>query len=216
MVADHLNLDDSNMPKLKLGKLSRREGIPLSPSISIAKVMAKRQYGPGVHGPKQRRGRTSTYGLQLREKQRAKLLYGLREKQFYGYYLKAIKKQGDTGEMLIQALETRLDNTVFRLGFAKTRQQARQLVGHKFFLVNGKSVNIPSYSVRPGEEITFKDTKKAKAIMPELLKNAEEARVPSWLQTDAKSGNGKVLSLPEGEDLNQPFDPKLIIEFYSR
>jgi small subunit ribosomal protein S4 len=216
MAAVLLNLDDSNMPKLKLGKLSRREGIPLSPSISIAKVMSRRPYGPGVHGPKQRRGRVSIYGLQLREKQKAKLLYGLREKQFRNYYEKAIQKQGDTGELLIQSLELRLDNAVHRLGFAKTRQQSRQLVTHKFFTVNGTTVNVPSYVVRPGDVIAFKETKKAKPIMPELLKNAEEAKIPSWLQTDAKAGSGTVLSEPEGDDLNQPFDTKLIIEFYSR
>lgn len=216
MDVDHLNLDDSNMPKLKLGKLSRREGIPLSPSISVAKVMSRRPYGPGVHGPKQRRGRVSIFGSQLREKQKAKLLYGLREKQFRNYYEKAIIQKGDTGELLIQSLELRLDNVVFRLGFAKTRQQSRQLVTHKFFTVNGVTVNVPSYAVRSGDIIAFKDTKKGKAIMPELINNAEETNIPGWLQTDAKSGSGTVLSEPVGDDLKQPFDTKLIIEFYSR
>jgi len=216
MAAVLQNLDDSNMPKLKLGKLSRREGIPLSPSISIAKVMSRRPYGPGMHGPKQRRGRVSIYGLQLREKQKAKLLYGLREKQFRNYYEKAIIQQGDTGDLLIQSLELRLDNVVHRLGFAKTRQQSRQLVTHKFFTVNGITVNVPSYVVRPSDVIAVKETKKNKPIMPELLKNAEEANIPGWLQTDAKAGSGTVLSEPVGDDLKQPFDTKLIIEFYSR
>ena len=202
--------------KRKLGKLSRREGIPLSSSVSVAKVMQRRPYGPGVHGPEQKRRRVSTYGLQLREKQKAKLLYNLREKQFRNYYKKAIAKEGDTGETLVQMLELRLENVVYRMGFAKTRQQARQLVSHKFFTVNGRTVNIRSYKVSPGDEISFKETKKQKAIIPELMKHAETIKVPSWLSVDIASGTGKVLSAPDGEDLKQPFDPKLIIEFYSR
>jgi len=202
----------------KLAKLSRREGIPLSPSTSIAKVMARRPYGPGVHGPKSngRPKRMSIYGTQLREKQKAKLIYNIREKQFRNYYTKAVARDGETGQELIKMLETRLDNVVFRLGFAKTRQQSRQLVSHKFFLVNGRSVNIPSYTVKPGDEITIKENKRGKAIMPELMKHAEESTIPSWLQSDSQNGQGKVLSVPEGEDLKQPFDLKLIIEFYSR
>lgn len=202
--------------KKKLGKLSRREGIPLSPSVSIAKVMQRRAYGPGVHGPKQTRKRVSTYGLQLREKQKAKLIYDLREKQFLNYYKKAIRVDGDTGEILVRLLELRLENVVLRMGFAKTRQQARQLVSHKFFTVNGKPVNIRSYKVRPGDVVAFKDTKKEKKIMPDLFEHADTVTVPSWLSVDKKAGSGQVLSEPEGDDLKQLFDPKLIIEFYSR
>ncbi|PIR47960.1 30S ribosomal protein S4 [Candidatus Uhrbacteria bacterium CG10_big_fil_rev_8_21_14_0_10_50_16] len=202
--------------KKKLGKLSRREGIPLSPSVSIAKVMQRRPYGPGMHGPKQTRKRVSTYGLQLREKQKAKLLYDLREKQFRNYYKKAIRTDGDTGVILIRLLELRLENVVLKMGFAKTRQQARQLVSHKYFTVNGIPVNIRSYKVKSGDIVAFKDTKKDKKIMPDLLVHAETVTVPSWLSVDVKKGSGQVLSEPEGDDLNQPFDPTLIIEFYSR
>lgn len=188
----------------------------MSPSISVAKVMQRRPYGPGQHGPKQTRKRVSTYGLQLREKQKAKLLYDLREKQFRNYYKKAIRMDGDTGESLVRMLELRLENAIFRMGFAKTRQQARQLVSHKYFTVNGKPVNIRSYKVKSGDVIAFKDNKKDKKIMPELLKHAETVTVPSWLSVDITKGSGQVLSEPQGDDLTQPFDPKLIIEFYSR
>lgn len=204
--------------KQKLGKLSRREGIPLSPSISVAKVMQRRPYGPGQHGPgsMRKRKRVSTYGLQLREKQKAKLLYNLREKQFRNYYKKAINMDGDTGETLVRMLELRLENVVYRMGFAKTRQQARQMVSHKFFTVNDKTVNIRSYKVKPGDVIAFKENKKEKKLLPEILEHAENATIPSWLSVDIKKGSGQVLSTPEGDDLKQPFDPKLIIEFYSR
>lgn len=202
--------------KQKLGKLSRREGIPLSPSVSIAKVMQRRPYGPGVHGPSHKRKRVSTYGLQLREKQKAKLLYNLREKQFRGYYKKAIRMEGDTGELLVRMLELRLENVVFRMGFAKTRQQARQMVSHKYFTVNGTPVNIRSYKVKSGDTIAFKDNKKNKKLTAEMLEHAETVTVPSWLSVDNKAGTGQVLSEPGGDDLKQPFDPKLIIEFYSR
>lgn len=218
MDAGHQNQDDYNMAsvKKKLGKLSRREGTPLSASVSIAKVMSRRQYGPGVHGPNPSRRRMSTYGLQLREKQKAKRLYDLRERQFRNYFTKAVNRQGNTGELLVRALEMRLENVVFRLGFTKTRQQARQLVSHKFFTVNGKTVNIRSYQVSVGDEIALKETKKNKTIVAELQKHAENTTVPSWLTADSKTLSGKVLSAPEGEDLQQVFDPKLIIEFYSR
>ncbi len=203
-------------PIKKLAKLSRREGIPLSASSSVTKVMQRRQYAPGVHGPKQVQKRLSTYGTQLREKQRAKLIYNLRERQFRNYCKDAVTKQGDTGKILLQMLELRLENVVFRLGLAKTRQQARQLVSHKFFTVNGKPVNIRSYHVKPGDEVSIKATKMNKKLMPELMKNAETTKVPGWLALDMTRGAGKVLAVPEGDDLQQPFDPKLIIEFYSR
>lgn len=190
--------------------------MPLSTSISVAKVMARRPNVPGVHGPKQVRKRLSTYGTQLREKQRAKLLYNLRERQFSRYAQEAVSKTGDTGKFLVQMLELRLENVVFRMGFAKTRQQARQMVSHKFFTVNGRTVNIRSYRVRPGDEISIKETKREKKLMPEILKHAESVLVPSWLLVDLQNGTGKVLSVPEGDELQQPFDPTLIIEFYSR
>ncbi|MBI2476587.1 30S ribosomal protein S4, partial [Candidatus Uhrbacteria bacterium] len=147
------------MPRHFYGKLSRRDGTVLSASSSIAKVLARRPFAPGVHGPKQKpTGRMSAFGLQLREKQKAKRVYDIRERQFRNYFKKAVKRQGNTAELMMQDLEMRLDNVVFRMGFAKTRQQARQLVSHKFFLVNGKGTNIRSYHVRPGDEIQLKST----------------------------------------------------------
>lgn len=202
--------------KRKFGKLSRRERIPLSASVSIAKVLSRRSYGPGVHGPKPKRGRMSIYGVQLREKQKAKLMYDLREKQFRGYYAKATQKQGDTGELLVRMLETRFDNALHRLGLAKTRQQARQLISHKFFTINGTTVNIRSYQVKPGDVIALKETKKNKALIAELKEYAKTVTTPSWLSADPEALSGTVLSEPSEEDLKQPFDPKLIIEFYSR
>ncbi len=204
------------MPRKKYGKLSRRHGTELAASSSIAKVLSRRQYGPGQHGPSERRRRMSTYGLQLREKQKAKNLYDIRERQFRNYFQKAIRREGNTADLLIQDLELRLDNVLFRMGLVKTRQQARQLVSHKFFMVNGKSVNIRSYRVKPGDEVSLKPTKKDKAVVTELKEFAASATVPAWLQADASTLSGRVLSVPEGEDLQQVFDPKLIIEFYSR
>jgi small subunit ribosomal protein S4 len=210
------HVDYNHMPRKKYGKLSRRNGTALSASTSISKVLSRRQYGPGQHGPSERRRRMSTYGLQLREKQKAKNLYDIREKQFRNYFQKAIRREGNTSDLLIQDLELRLDNVLFRLGFAKTRQQARQLVSHKFFMVNGKNVNIRSYQVKPGDEISLKPTKKDKTVVTDLKEHSASATVPNWLQADASNLSGRVLSKPEGEDLQQVFDPKLIIEFYSR
>lgn len=204
------------MPRQKYGKMSRRDQTPLSASQGVAKALARRAYGPGVQGVKQTRRRMSSYGLQLREKQKAKRLYDIRERQFRNYIEKAVQRKGNTSAMLIQELELRLDNTVFRLGFARTRQQARQLVSHKFFQVNGKTVNIRSYQVRPGDEVSLKPIKQGKHIVADIQQYAATVTVPSWLVADAVALSGRVLSVPEGEDLNQVFDPKLIIEFYSR
>ncbi|MEK7529938.1 MAG: 30S ribosomal protein S4 [Patescibacteria group bacterium] len=204
------------MPKTKYGKISRRFGTPLSASPSIQKVLSRRSYGPGVQGPKQQRRRTSTFGLQLNEKQKAKLLYDIRERQFRNYFQKAVRRKGNTEDFLMQELESRLDNVVFRMGFAKTRQQARQLVSHKFFSVNGKGVNIRSYKVKPGDEVSLRDTKKSKGLIDELKEHAGHVTVPGWLLTEPPQLAGRMLSMPEGEHLKDVFDAKLIIEFYSR
>ncbi len=199
----------------KLGKMSRREGVPLSTSSSILKLMAKRPYPPGVHGKKNmgRPSRLSVYGQQLREKQKAKRLYGLMERQFRNYFVKAEKMEGNSGEQLCRLLELRLDNTVFRLGFAKTRPQARQMVSHGMFKVDGIKVNIPSYQVRVGETIELRDNKKDKKLFSDLSDRLKTTTVPGWLHMEANVG--KVVSIPAGEDLKEVFDPKLIVEFYS-
>jgi small subunit ribosomal protein S4 len=200
-----------------VARLSRRYGVALHDGVE--KVLSRRPFAPGVHGPKQAqaRPRTSVYGLQLREKQKAKLMFGVRERQFQNYFEKAMNTEGDTGLSLVRLLETRLDNAVYRLGFAATRRQARQFVTHALFLVNGKPLNVPSYTVRVGDVIALKDTKKKKAMVADMVKRLEAARMPSWLMADAATLSGKVLSMPTADELKQEvFDPKMIVEFYSR
>lgn len=177
--------------------------------------VVRRAFPPGQHGPTSRR-RLTPFGVQLREKQKAKRLYGLMEKQFSNYFKKASTKSGDTGIFLKQFLELRLDNVVYRLGFARSRRQARQLVGHGMFLVNGKMVNIPSYQVRPGDLVTIKESKVSKKIFNDLKDRLQKHEVPGWLSLEAKDAKGKVISRPEAEELDKSFDSKLIIEFYSR
>ena len=198
-----------------LGKMSRREGIPLSTSASIIKLMQKRPYAPGAHGKANagRPPRLSVYGQQLREKQKAKRLYGIMEKQFRNYFTKAARTEGNTGEQLCRLLETRLDNVVFRLGFAKTRPQARQMVSHGMFLVNGDKVNVASYQVRVGDVVEIRGNKTSKKVFSDLGDRMKTTTVPGWLHMEG--GKGKVVSVPAGEDLKEAFDPKLIVEFYS-
>ncbi len=197
-----------------MGKMSRREGVALSTSTSTLKVMQKRPYIPGVHGKAgMRPAKVSVFGTQLREKQKAKRFYGIMEKQFRNYFKKATSMPGNTGENLGRLLETRLDNTVFRLGFSKTRPQARQMVSHCMFYVNGKKVNIASYAVSVNDIIEIKPSKQGKKVFSDLTDRLKTHRVPSWLHREELTG--KVVSLPMGDDLKEAYDPKLIIEFYS-
>jgi len=202
----------------KYGKMSRREGVALSTSEKVLKVIQKRPYAPGVHGNARggHRSRLSVFGTQLREKQKAKRLYGVMERQFRNYFAKASAMPGNTGENLSQLLEMRLDNAVFRLGLAKTRPQARQLVAHAIFSVNGKKINIPSYQVRVDDQISIRGSKKEKGVFSELDDRLKNHQVPAWLHLDAKERTGKVVGIPEGEDLKEIYDSKLIVEFYSR
>lgn len=193
--------------------MCRREGASLCGREKCA--FKRRGTVPGVHGAKKTR-RPSIFGSQLREKQKAKRLYNILERQFRGYFEKAVKKQGDTGKLIIQMLETRFDNTIYRLGFAKTRRQARQFVSHSMFDINGKKVNIPSYQVKVGDTITLREVKKNKKAFENISEQLQKTETPSWLLIDPASVTGKVLSLPEGENLKTIFDPKLIVEFYSR
>lgn len=197
-------------------KMCRREGVSLCGKEKCA--LKRRQAPPGVHGPAQamRRPRVSSYGIQLREKQKAKRLYNVMERQFRRYFEAATQKKGNTADFLIQILERRLDNVVYRLGFAKTRRQARQMVGHGFITVNGVLVDIPSFTVRVGEVIAFKESKKSKGLLNGLQERLQKTEAPRWLSLDAATFTGKVTSLPEGEDLKSVFDPTLIVEFYSR
>lgn len=199
-----------------MGKMSRRDSVALSTSGKVLKVMQRRPYGPGQHGNTRRRRRLSVYGQQLREKQKAKRLYGVLEKQFRNYFSKASNMPGNTPDNLSRLLETRLDNVVFRLGLAKTRPQARQMVSHALFTVNGNKVNIPSYQVRVDDVIAVRENKQKKGVFADLDERMKNHTVPGWLHMDASVKEGKVVNMPEGEDLKEVYDPTLIVEFYSR
>lgn len=193
--------------------MCRRAGISLCGRKKCASL--RRNFAPGVHGP-QRRPRLTPYAVQLREKQNAKHLYGVQERQFRKYFETASRSKGDTAELLVQALEMRLDNVVFRTGLATNRFQARQLVGHGHVTVNGKRVDIPSFRVRPGELIGLSKKMQASKLIQERMEDIKNTQTPSWLALDADQLVGKVVSAPTGEDLRQVFDPKVIVEFYSR
>ncbi|MBI2356429.1 MAG: 30S ribosomal protein S4 [Candidatus Doudnabacteria bacterium] len=196
-------------PKIKL---SRKFGEPLS--AKAAKYLAKRNYRPGMHGASPRR--VSEFGLQLREKQKAKAIYGIMERQFRRYYEQASKKVGITGDALLQMLEMRLDNAVYRLGFATSRPQARQLVAHGFFEVNGKKVNIPSYSVRVGDEIKVAENKKNSTYIKNVTPVINNTKTVEWLGLEPKSLSGKVLSAPNKDQVENTINTQLIVEYYSR
>ncbi|MGD9696010.1 MAG: 30S ribosomal protein S4 [Thermoleophilia bacterium] len=191
-------------------KLSRREGIALTDKAQ--KYLDRRPYPPGEHG--RGRIRQSEYLLQLREKQKTRRFYGVLEKQFRRYYEKASRQPGITGENLLRMLEQRLDNVVYRLGFAATRRQARQLVNHGHFRVNGKKVDIPSYQVRADDVITVKEGSNAEPV----IRAATElvANVAPWLQADYDALNGKVLKAPDRTEIDTPVSEQLIVEFYSK
>lgn len=176
--------------------------------------VTNRSYPPGQHG--QGRSKTSEYGLQLREKQKAKRYYGLLESQFKGYFELASKRPGQTGENLLSLLESRLDNVVYRLGFAMSRAEARQLVGHGHFMVNGKKVNIPSFLVKPGMVISVRE----KSRNLEKLKANVEANTfrkpPKWLDYDAANMVARVVGVPAKEDIDLPIEEHLIVELYSK
>ena len=165
---------------------------------------------------KETRRKVSEYGLQLKEKQKVKFIYGIMEKQFHRYYVMATKKHGVAGEMLLQLLESRIDNVVFRLGFSKTRDEARQMVNHGHILVNGKKVDIPSYLVKVGDVISIKEKSKSlSGIKLILAKNGDRA-VPGWLEVDRDNFTGKVVALATKADIDYSVQENLIVEFYSR
>lgn len=191
-------------------RLSRREGLPLF-SKDIKAIERKGALPPGQHGGKLRR-RTSEYGLQLREKQKAKRLYGMLEKQFKRIVMQASKVKGATGLSLLQALETRLDNVVFRLGFAKSRAEARQFVSHGHIEVMGKKITLPSYQVKLGETIAISDKLRDNTQVKKSLEDSET--LPEWLERRATVG--KVLRIPERAEMEQSINEQMIVEFYSR
>jgi len=199
-------------------RLCRREGQKLflkGDRCYTEKCAAdRRPYPPGQHG--QGRSKTSEYGLQLREKQKAKRYYGVLESQFRGYFNMASKRKGKTGENLLALLETRLDNTIYRLGFAMSRAEARQLVLHGHFLVNGRKVNIPSFLVKPGMIISIKDKSRSLDKIKSVIE-ANSSRVPpKWLEYDANAMIAKVSTTPGREDIDIPIEEQLIVELYSK
>lgn len=199
-------------------KLARREGADLSlksPARAIDSK-CKLEQKPGQHGAA-RKGRLSDYGVQLREKQKVKRIYGLLERQFHKYYVKASNQKGNAGENLLRQLESRLDNVTYRMGFAVTRAQARQLVAHRAVSVNGKRVNLPSYQVRPGDEISLTESARSQLRVQESVTVSQEMDlVPAWVEVDAKKFSGVFKSLPERSDLPSDINESLIIELYSK
>tara|TARA_Y100001970_G_C14034530_1_gene750373 strand:+ start:75 stop:698 length:624 start_codon:yes stop_codon:yes gene_type:complete len=196
-------------------KIARRFGVNLGLKTNAAKVARRLAQAPGVHGPKKRRKTRSTYGKQLIEKQKAKYIYGIREKQFSRYVSEAERVTGDSGKNLRELLERRLDNVVYRLGFAKTRAQARQFVSHNMFTLNGKKMNIPSHLVKSGDVIALKKNKERKGVFLEITEQLAQTDTPSWLRVDPKKKEGAVLHMPLEADYDKIFDVKLIIEYYS-
>jgi len=174
----------------------------------------RRPYPPGQHG--QSRTKTSEYGLQLREKQKARRYYGILENQFHGYYEMASKRKGKTGENLLSILESRLDNVVYRLGFAMSRAEARQLVLHGHFMVNAKRVNIPSFLVKPGMIITLKEKSRSLDKFKSVIEANAFRQPPKWLEYDAGALVAKVISYPSREDIDMPIEEQLIVEHYSK
>ncbi|RUO51748.1 MULTISPECIES: 30S ribosomal protein S4 [Pseudidiomarina] len=200
-------------PKLKL---SRREGTDLflKSGVRAIDTKCKLESAPGQHGA--RRGRLSDYGLQLREKQKVRRMYGVLEKQFRNYYKEAARIKGNTGENLLQLLEQRLDNVVYRMGFASTRAEARQLVSHKAVVVNGQVVNIPSFKVRPEDVVSVREKAKKQARIAAALDLADQREKPVWLEVDANKMEGQFKRLPERSDLSAEINEQLIVELYSK
>ncbi len=177
-------------------------------------AIERRPYPPGQHG--QGRVKFSGYGVQLREKQKVKRMYGLLESQFRGYFKRAAAGTGKTGERLLQELELRLDNVVFRMGFADTRNEARQLVRHGHFTVNGRRVNIPSFRTKPGDAVEVHEKAKKMVRIAEAMETVDRRGIPQWLEVDKKALRGTVKSVPNREDLTMPIQEQLIVELYSK
>jgi len=197
-------------------KLCRREGVPLCDSPKCP-ARGKRKYPPGVHGPKRGYPRNqSVYAKQLRAKQRAKRMYGMMERQFKRFFNLAQKAEGNTGENLLKLLEARLDNVVYRLGFAQTRGQARQMVNHCHILVNQHKVNIPSYTVKPEDIISLSPKALKRSAFQDKLAMVAKAERPGWLVWDDKKQTGKIAQEPEITDLIEALEPSMIVELYSK
>ena len=199
-------------------RLCRRENLKLylkgERCYSDKCAFERRSYPPGQHG--QGRVKFSNYGVQLREKQKVKRMYGLVEKQFRNFFVKADRMKGITGINLLLLLERRLDNLVYRLGFANSRSEARQMVRHSHFLVQGKKVNIPSYLVKVGQVIELREKSRKVAKIGESLEGVARRGIPSWLELEKEQFRGRLVSLPSREDLTMPIKEQLIVELYSK
>ena len=189
--------------------LKRCKTLGLSPAVLGYSKSTKRQ-------PKQTRRKQSEYGMQLAEKQKVKFIYGVLEKQFHAYYEKAERKQGITGEILLQELERRLDNVVFRMGFANTRREARQLVNHAHFTVNGHRVNIPSYQVKPGDVVAVREKSRSTTKFKTLLEENGKKACPKWIDKAKDSFEGKIVAMPARDDIDYDVSEHLIVELYSK
>jgi len=200
-------------------RLCRREGMKLflkgDRCYTDKCAIERRNYAPGQHGQGRRR-KISEYAVQLREKQRLKRTYGLLEKQFRRYFVMAERSRDVTGEVLLTLLERRLDNMVYRFGLATSRAEARQLIKHRHFTVNGKRVDIPSYLTKQGDEISVREKSRSKTVFSRAIEMSERRGVPTWLSMDAESFTGRVTKLPEREELTMPINERLIVELYSK
>ncbi|MDY0252899.1 MAG: 30S ribosomal protein S4 [Tenuifilaceae bacterium] len=193
-------------------KIARKFGEPI---FGPDKVLEKKNYPPGMHGINKKRKKVSEYGIQLQEKQKAKFTYGILEKQFANTFKKASNMPGVTGEILLQLLESRLDNVVYRLGIAPTRASARQLVSHRHITVNGKVVNIPSYTLRPGDLVGVREKSKSLEVVTESLATNRSSKY-SWLEWDGDQLVGKFMNNPERSDIPENIKEQLIVELYSK
>ena len=194
-------------------KVSRRYGVPL---FGPSKSLERKNYPPGMHGPKGSRRKQSDYAVALGEKQKLRYQYGLLEKQFRRIFQTALRRRGVTGETLLQLLETRLDNVVFRLGLANSRSGARQLVSHGHVQVNGRNVNISSYNLKAGDEVTIKDKPKSRQLALRNLELTQIAPVPDWLVANRDALSGKVARIPVRDEMQPMVNEQLIVELYSR
>ncbi|MGA2801205.1 MAG: 30S ribosomal protein S4 [Verrucomicrobiota bacterium] len=193
-------------------RISRRFGIPI---FGPTKYLERRNYGPGVHGPKSRHKHTD-YGLGLIEKQKLRYYYGLMERQFRGVYEKALKRRGVTGEQMLQILETRLDNVVYHLGFANTRAAARQMTSHGHIMVNGHKVNIPSYSLKVNDVVEVKNSNVSRQLATKNLEIAMSRAVPDWLSLNKEGFKGTVMRIPTRDEIQPIANEQAVVEFYSR
>ena len=193
-------------------RISRRFGIPM---FGPDKYLERRNYGPGVHGPKSRRKHTD-YGLGLLEKQKLRYYYGLLERQFRGVYERALKRRGVTGEQMLQILETRLDNVVYLLGFANTRAAARQMVCHGHIKVNGRKVNIPSYGLKVNDAVEVRDSNVSRQLASKNLELAASRAIPEWLSLAKEAFKGTLARIPTREEIHPIANEQAVVEFYSR